>query len=48
VIRGCMFDCDSKRATATLRRPWPATDGGFVVPVDYGDMGFRCAKDAAN
>lgn len=41
VIRGCMYGCNKDQATTTYRRGWPA-HGNY----DYGNTGFRCAKDA--
>jgi serine/threonine-protein kinase len=50
VIRGGTYDSPPKFATATLRRPYPATRGdwpGNATP-DYTKTGFRLAQDVKN
>jgi formylglycine-generating enzyme required for sulfatase activity/serine/threonine protein kinase len=48
VIRGGSYDSLPKFATATVRRPWPATRGDAPPgkSPDYSQTGFRLAKDA--
>ncbi|MGH9755908.1 MAG: protein kinase domain-containing protein [Blastocatellia bacterium] len=46
VIRGGSYDSAPKFATATVRRPWPATRGDGPPGTDYSQTGFRLAKDA--
>ncbi|MCI0525585.1 MAG: formylglycine-generating enzyme family protein, partial [Acidobacteria bacterium] len=47
VIRGGTYDSPPKFATATLRRPHPATRGDWPkgVTPDYAKTGFRLAQD---
>jgi serine/threonine-protein kinase len=47
VIRGGSYDSSPKFATATVRRPWPATrsDAPPGKSPDYSQTGFRLAKD---
>jgi len=47
VIRGGTYDSPAKFATATLRRPWPATRGDWPKSAtpDYSKTGFRLAQD---
>ncbi|HKC84776.1 MAG TPA: SUMF1/EgtB/PvdO family nonheme iron enzyme, partial [Blastocatellia bacterium] len=48
VIRGGTYDSPPKFATATLRRPYPATRGDWPKnsTPDYTKTGFRLAQDA--
>ncbi|MGH9935438.1 MAG: SUMF1/EgtB/PvdO family nonheme iron enzyme [Blastocatellia bacterium] len=50
VIRGGTYDSPPKFATATLRRPHPATRGDWPngSTPDYAKTGFRLAQDAKN
>ncbi|HZN11864.1 MAG TPA: SUMF1/EgtB/PvdO family nonheme iron enzyme [Blastocatellia bacterium] len=47
VIRGGSFAGPVERATATVRRPWPAgrNDWTESARIDYAQTGFRCAQD---
>jgi len=48
VIRGGSYDSSPKFATATVRRPWPATrnDSPPGKTLGYSQTGFRLVKDA--
>jgi formylglycine-generating enzyme required for sulfatase activity len=48
VIRGGSYDSSAKFATATVRRPWPATrnDSPPGKTLGYSQTGFRLVKDA--
>jgi serine/threonine protein kinase len=47
VIRGGTYDSPPKFATATVRRPWPATRGDWPkgATPQYNKTGFRLAQD---
>ncbi|MEO6727123.1 MAG: SUMF1/EgtB/PvdO family nonheme iron enzyme, partial [Blastocatellia bacterium] len=48
VLRGGSYQSLAEKITATARRGWPAGRGDWPKngKPDYGQTGFRCAKDA--